>query len=104
MSRGSSSADVEIEEKVEETVQEPPRYKVLMHNDNVTTMDFVVDELCSVFNKQRDEARSIMLSVHKTGIGLCGIYTREIAEAKINRVHMDARMANFPLRCSLEEE
>ena len=82
---------------------EPRRFRVLLHNDNYTTMEFVVEVLESVFNKNAPEATSIMLNVHKQGIGVCGVFTAEVAETKVAIVHHLARRRNFPLRCSMEE-
>jgi ATP-dependent Clp protease adaptor protein ClpS len=81
----------------------PVRYKVLMHNDDYTTMEFVVSTLESVFRKPTAEANRIMLTIHNQGVGICGIYPHEIAETKVARVHNLARQAGFPLKCSLEE-
>lgn len=85
-------------------VREPKRYKVLLHNDDYTTMEFVVGILTHIFRKTYDEAVAIMLNVHEKGIGVCGIYTEEIAETKVSQVHTEARKAGYPLRCSMEEE
>lgn len=74
-----------------------------MHNDDYTTMDFVVAILISIFHKSTEDATSIMLNIHNNGIGECGVYTREIAEAKISQVRHEARLAGFPLRCSMEK-
>jgi len=93
----------EIESIVEDELQEPPMFKVLLHNDHYTTMEFVVQVLESVFRKPRAEATRIMLNVHNEGVGLCGIFTGEVAETKVDIVHEMARKAGFPLRCSLEE-
>ncbi len=84
-------------------INEPPLYKVLLHNDDYTTMDFVVMVLEKVFNKTPSEATMIMLNVHNKGIGVCGIYPAEIAETKIDTVHSMAREAGFPLRASMEQ-
>ncbi len=78
-------------------------YKVLLHNDDYTTMDFVVMILETVFGKNTDEATRIMLNVHNQGQGVAGIYTREIGETKVAVVHRMARKNQFPLRCSLEK-
>ncbi len=83
--------------------REPRRFKVLLHNDDYTTMDFVIHVLQKVFNKPEVEAMQIMLAVHKQGIGMCGVYTTEIAETKVDAVHIMAKAAGFPLRASLEE-
>ncbi len=88
---------------LEEELREPRMYKVLLHNDDYTSMDFVVHVLMRVFRKSAEQATQIMLSVHESGIGLCGIYTHEIAETKVTRTRHMAREAGFPLRCTLEE-
>jgi len=87
-------------EKIE--LQEPPLYKVLLHNDDYTTMDFVVMVLETVFHKDTSEATRIMLNVHHQGLGIAGVYTREIGETKVAIVHGMARKSQFPLKCSLE--
>jgi len=89
--------------KIDDPVHEPPRSRVLMHNDDYTTMDFVVQMLESVFSKPRVEAVQIMLNIHRQGIGMCGTYTAELAETKVEIVHHMARQCGFPLKCSMEE-
>ncbi|MDR1658823.1 MAG: ATP-dependent Clp protease adaptor ClpS [Desulfovibrio sp.] len=84
-------------------LKDPDRYAVLLHNDDYTSMDFVVGVLCSVFYKTPEQAAAIMMSVHKQGIGQCGIFTREIAEAKVQRVRHKAQEAGFPLKCTMEK-
>ena len=84
-------------------LSEPTQYKILMHNDHYTTMDFVVQVLETVFNKPPSEALQIMLNIHQKGVGLCGIYTEEIAETKVDTVHFLAQQQGFPLKCSMEE-
>lgn len=84
--------------------QRPPMFKVLLHNDHYTTMEFVVEVLERIFAKPIEEAVQIMLNVHENGVGIAGIYTAEIAETKIDRVHKLARKEGFPLRCSMEPE
>jgi len=81
---------------------EPPMYKVVLLNDNYTTMDFVVLILESVFRKSAEEAQQVMLSVHQKGAGVAGVYTREIAETKIAVVHHLAAQNEFPLKCAME--
>jgi ATP-dependent Clp protease adaptor protein ClpS len=82
--------------------KEPPLYKVLLHNDDYTSMEFVVSILESIFSKSHTEATKIMLNVHHEGVGIAGIYSREISETKVSVVHDLARRNNFPLRCSME--
>jgi len=79
-------------------------YRVLMHNDNFTTMDFVVEVLRTVFRKNEQDAIQIMLHVHERGVGMCGVYSKEVAEAKIDEVHARARAEEFPLRCTMEPD
>ena len=95
----------ESENSLEDSIEtrEPGEYKVILHNDNYTTMEFVIKVLTSVFNKSHEEANRIMLNVHKKGIGVCGIYTHEIAETKVYIVNQMAIHNNFPLKCSMEE-
>jgi len=83
-------------------IKEPSMYKVLLHNDDYTTMDFVISILENVFKKNREEATLIMLSVHEQGIGTAGIYTYEICETKIAIVHELAKKNEYPLRCTME--
>lgn len=93
----------DVEKNTRRKIKEPDKYKVLLHNDNYTTMDFVVHILCSIFKKTVEDATVIMLSVHNSGLGVCGIYTKEIAETKIQQVHSEAQAAGFPLKCSMEK-
>jgi ATP-dependent Clp protease adaptor protein ClpS len=93
----------EFESRLEEELEEPPMYKVLLHNDDYTTMEFVVDVLQSVFHKTPAEANQIMLLIHRSGNGVCGIFTCEEAETKVEMVHHLARKNGFPLQCSMEE-
>jgi ATP-dependent Clp protease adaptor protein ClpS len=96
-----SRGQVATQEKIE--IREPILYKVLLHNDHYTTMDFVVMILENVFYKSPAEAMQIMLSVHEKGIGVCGIYPREVAETKVAAVLSLARKYDYPLQCSMEE-
>jgi ATP-dependent Clp protease adaptor protein ClpS len=87
-----------------EELQEPRKFRVLLHNDDYTTMEFVVHVLKAVFNKSDADATQIMLSVHKNGTGLCGVYTAEMAETKVVAVRQLARENGYPLKCTMEEE
>ena len=87
-----------------EDVTEPSMYRVLLINDDYTTMEFVVEILMLVFSKSVEEATQIMLNVHRIGVGLCGVYTYEVAETKVNTVDALAKERGFPLKCSMEKE
>lgn len=82
----------------------PKKYQVLLHNDDYTTMEFVIFILQSVFHKTIDEAEIIMMEVHKKGVGVCGVYTFEIAESKANKVGILAQEHSHPLICSIIPE
>jgi ATP-dependent Clp protease adaptor protein ClpS len=99
MNRGEETG---IKERHE--TKRPSLYRVLLLNDDYTTMDFVIEILEGVFHKSAVESVQIMLHVHKTGKGLAGVYTREIAETKINKVHKLSRNRDFPLKCIMEKE
>ncbi len=85
-------------------LERPPLYKVLLHNDDFTTMEFVVFILQTVFNHSESNAFRIMLNVHMQGIGLAGIYTYEVAEMKVDKVTTIAQLNEFPLLCTIEED
>lgn len=84
--------------------KKPSMYKVLMLNDDYTPMEFVVHVLERFFNKGREEATRIMLNVHQKGVGVCGVYTYEVAETKVNQVMDLARQQQHPLQCTIEKE
>lgn len=94
----------ETEVMERQQTRRPPMYKVFLLNDDYTTMDFVVFILEHVFHKTEQEAEQIMLHVHKKGVGLAGVYSKEIAETKLAVVHGLARDNEFPLRCLMEQE
>jgi ATP-dependent Clp protease adaptor protein ClpS len=85
-------------------VRKTPLFRVLLHNDDYTTMPFVVEILETIFHKSPAEAHQIMMHVHTRGRGVCGIYPFEIAETRVDQVHERAREHGFPLKASLEEE
>lgn len=96
--------DEDIETDIRSKAKRPPLYKVLLLNDDYTTMEFVVYILETIFNKSPVEAVQIMLNVHKNGSGVAGIYTKDIAETKIKVVLELARKNDFPLQCIMEKE
>ena len=85
-------------------VKTPKRYKVLLHNDDYTTMEFVVHILVDVFRKSETEATQIMLHVHTKGSGVCGVYTYDLAQTKVHQVTNIARKNQMPLKCTMEAE
>jgi len=97
--------DSAVVEKTESKtkLERPPLYKVLLHNDDFTTMEFVVFILQTVFNHGENDALRLMLNVHRQGVGLAGIYTYEVAEMKVERVTSLAQANEFPLLCTMEE-
>lgn len=96
--------ELEIELDSEQEVSEPKKYKVLLLNDDYSTMDFVIDILTKVFRKTVDQATQIMLNIHNNGRDVCGIYTHEIAATKVAQVKTLAREKGFPLKAIMEEE
>jgi ATP-dependent Clp protease adaptor protein ClpS len=89
---------------IKKKVKKPPLFKVLLHNDDYTTMEFVIYVLQSVFGKSENDAMTVMLKVHKEGHGVCGVYTHEIAETKAQKVLELAKEEGHPLLCSIEPE
>ena len=104
MSQFNPDLEERIKSDSREEVKEPPLYKVLLLNDDYTTMEFVVEVLRYVFNKTIEQATRIMLNVHQNGVGICGIYPYEIAETKVNTVDALSRERGFPLKCTMERE
>lgn len=92
------------EEQQDQKIDKPRLYKVLLHNDNYTTMDFVIHVLVNIFHKPKREATKIMFDVHRRGVGLAGVYPRNIAETKVQAVITTAQNAEFPLMCTMEPE
>ena len=90
--------------KSQPKTKRPSMYKVLMLNDDYTPMEFVVLLLERFFSKDRDEATHIMMHVHQRGVGICGVYTYEVAETKVQQVVDFARQHQHPLQCTLEKE
>jgi len=104
MGIGKEKYSQQIEEKTEIRRGNPSFYNIFLLNDDYTTMDFVVHILESIFQKNLTEATQIMLHVHKQGIGLAGVYPKEIAETKVETVHRLARGNEFPLKCIMEKK
>lgn len=104
MSKREEEFDRDVVVETEKKLKRPSLYKVLLHNDDYTTKEFVVHILESVFNKESTEAVQIMLHVHRNGIGVAGVYTYEVAETKVKTVESLAREYEYPLKCSIEEE
>lgn len=90
--------------KTRPATQKPSMYKVYLLNDDYTPMEFVVQVLESIFNKSPEDAMRIMLEVHQSGLGLCGIYTFEIAETKVTQTLAAARHEQHPLQCTMEKD
>ncbi len=90
--------------KTKPKTKKPSMYKVLMLNDDYTPMEFVVHVLERFFSKSREEATTIMLHVHRRGVGICGVFTYEVAETKVTQVMDFARQHQHPLQCTLEKD
>ncbi len=101
-SKSISTSEVLTKSKVK--VDKPKLYKVILLNDDYTPMEYVVKLLKMVFSKNEDQAVNIMLMVHKKGSGICGIYTKDIAETKVHTVQKMAKNDQHPLKCIMEAE
>jgi ATP-dependent Clp protease adaptor protein ClpS len=97
-----ASYKYELENSIE--LKEPKKYKVILFNDDFSTMDFVIKVLMVIFRKTIEESQALMLHIHNNGKAICGIYTKEIAFTKISQVQTIARKENFPLKAIAEEE
>mgnify|MGYP001025394798 CR=1 FL=1 len=102
MGTTDSQTQADISSKTRKDV--PPLYKVILHNDDYTTMEFVVEILMTVFGKPLEKATQTMLNIHHKGKAVCGIYSREIAETKVETVHHLAASRGFPLKSTMEKE
>lgn len=91
-------------ETAEPQVKQPPLYRVVLLNDDYTPMEFVIEVLQVFFRMDRDQATQVMLHVHTRGKGICGVYTRDVAESKVDQVNEYARECDHPLMCTLEPE
>ena len=103
---GDSEGGVErgVATKVRPKTKKPSMWRVLLMNDDYTPMEFVVSILMGIFKKTPEEATKIMLNVHQSGIGTCGVYTFEVAETKVAQVMDAAKRAQHPLQCTLEKD
>jgi len=102
--KGGKGPSTGVVVKTRAKTKKPSLYKVLMLNDDYTPMEFVVHVLERFFSKNREEATQIMLHVHRRGVGVCGIFTYEVAETKVTQVVDYARQHQHPLQCTLEKE
>ena len=100
----STKHEGDVVTKSKQVTKKPKLFKVLLHNDDYTTMEFVVSLLVTVFHKDTQGAYEIMMHVHKNGVGIAGVYTREIAETKVSKTIELARKYEFPLECTMEPE
>ncbi len=101
---GDDNPNIGVVVKTRPRTRKPAMYKVLMLNDDYTPMEFVVHVLERFFQKNRDEATRIMLHVHKRGVGVCGVFTYEVAETKVTQVMDLARQNQHPLQCTIEKD
>lgn len=102
--RPQEESDTAVDTRTETKVSRPRMWKVLLHNDHYTTREFVVMVLVDVFNKSETDAVQIMMHVHHQGVGVAGVYTHDVAQTKIDKVHRLARAYEYPLKLSMEPE
>lgn len=102
--RTHESGDTDLAVKSKPRTKKPSLFKVFLINDDFTPMEFVIEVLETIFKKPREEATRIMMAVHRKGVGLCGVYTYEVAETKVGLVLRAARAAQHPLQCRMEQE
>ena len=104
MSEPFSKESIDTESREDQKIQRPRLWRVLLHNDDYTTQDFVVWILESIFHKPRGEAFTIMMSVHRSGMGVAGVYTHDVAETKVKTTKQLAEEHEFPLLVTMEPE
>ena len=97
-------SDGQVVQETRPELRKPTLYKVILLNDDYTPMEFVVVVLEKFFRKNREEATQIMLQVHQKGMGICGVYTREVAETKVRQVTVFSSENQHPLQCTMEPE
>ena len=100
----SFSGEIDIKEKIEIKIKKPSKYRVIIHNDDYTSMEFVVQVLATVFKKQIPEATKIMFDVHRHGSGIAGVYSYDVGVTKIDQTMNMCEESGFPLKLTLEEE
>lgn len=100
----TQGSDGLVVQEAKPKLKKPPLYKVILLNDDYTPMEFVVRVLERFFRKNREEATRIMLQVHTKGMGVCGVYTRDVAETKVRQVMLSAQEQQHPLQCTMEPE
>jgi ATP-dependent Clp protease adaptor protein ClpS len=100
---GESIRERGVAEKTRPKVERPPRFKVVLYNDDYTPMDFVVSVLQTFFSMTREQATQIMLKVHREGMGVCGVYPKDVAATKVEQVTAFSRQHQHPLQCVMEE-
>tara|TARA_B100001142_G_C14160952_1_gene588431 strand:- start:327 stop:665 length:339 start_codon:yes stop_codon:yes gene_type:complete len=101
---GDSATNIGVVERTKPKTRKPSMYKVIMLNDDYTPMEFVILVLERFFSKSHEEATNIMLHVHQKGVGICGVFTYEVAETKVTQVMDLAQQQEHPLQCTLEKE
>ena len=101
-----TSSDTKIKQRTSSKAKDdiPPMYKVILHNDDYTSMEFVVTIIMNVFGKSLEKATQMMLNIHNRGKQICGLYPRQIAETKVETVHNMAANRGFPLKSTMEKE
>lgn len=104
MAEHNPDTQSDIASDTREDLDEPPMFRVMLLNDDYTTMDFVIEVVRVVFKKSLEDATQIMLNVHRQGVGVCGMYPFEVAETKVDMVHALANEHGFPLKCVMEKE
>lgn len=102
--RGDPQRDEGVATATRPKVARPPRYKVILYNDDYTPMEFVVAVLEQIFKKGPSEATAIMLAIHNAGLGVAGVYVLDVAETKVAQVHGAAEQRGYPLRSGVEKE
>lgn len=101
---GDPGSQTGVTVKTRTRTEKPSMYKVYLLNDDYTPMEFVIQVLMVIFHKDQEDATRIMLHVHQNGVGLCGVYTFEVAETKVAQVMDAARRAQHPLQCTMEKD